>query len=298
MDGVGRHVPGCRRARAATSIEARSPSAPGGRQVKLARPHRAHQGVGARGGTADDASYSDTAETYSIARYAKKFQVDEIDIINDRLGALGETPKRLGEAAGYLRPDLVYAHLLKNPTLTQTGRAMFHATEGNLLTSAAFASATLKAAIKAQGLFTENGRNLNLMTTHLIVPPALRWIAKELLTSGMNIIARGGTTDLTVERGDVNTLKDENLTLVTDARLENGVVDPDSGTTYAGSASTWYTASIFAQTIEVGYLRGSGRAPQVRPFTLDRGQYGVGWDVQHAIGCKALDWRGFTKNTQ
>lgn len=250
-----------------------------------------------RGGTADHAKFADVSESYRIARYAQMFQLDEMDIINDRLGALGETPMKMGQAAAWLRPDLVYAHMLANPTLAATAIALFSASNesANLLTTAALSAAKLKAAVSAQSLFRENGRNLNLKTTHLIVPPTLIYTARELVTSSSIVIA--GTAGSVTERGTDNTLKTDNLTIISDARLENGVVDPDSGTTYSGSSSTWFLASIWAQTIEVGYLRGSGRAPQVRPFMLDKGKFGIGWDVQHAIGVKALDWRGLLKNT-
>ena len=255
-----------------------------------------------RGGTADHASYSDTSESYKVARYSQMFELDEMDIINDRLGALGETPMKMGQAAAWLRPDLVYAHLLANPILAQTSRALFNSTDANLLTSAALSAAKLKSAVSAQSLFRESGRNLNLKTTHLIVPSTLIYTARELVTSAQILITGTSGPDASstynvTERGSENTLRADNLTIISDARLDNGVVDPDTGTTYAGSSSSWYVASIFAQTIEVGYLRGAGRAPQVRPFVLDKGRYGIGWDVQHALGVKALDWRGLVKNT-
>jgi hypothetical protein len=47
-----------------------------------------------------------------------------------------------------------------------------------------------------------------------------------------------------------------------------------------------------AKTIEVGYRRGTGRAPTIRSFVLDKGQWGLGWDINFDIGAKALDYRG------
>lgn len=250
-----------------------------------------------RGGEADHLSRSDVGESYRIARYAKQFVVDEQDIIDDSLGALADTPQEMGLAAARLRPDLVYAIILANPTLTATARALFNATDGNLDTNSALAAGTLRAAVSAMALFQENGVNLNLKPTHLIVPPSLRHLAHELVNSSQILIARGGTTDTTVERGSSNALLADGLTPVSDARLENGVIDPSSGTTYAGLGTAWYLACALAHTIEVGYLRGTGRAPRVRSFTLERGQYGLGWDVSMDIGAKALDWRGLHKAT-
>lgn len=250
-----------------------------------------------RGGEADHAKFADSAETYRIARYAQQFVVDEQDIIDDMLGALSDTPLRMGQAAARLRPDLVYAIMLANPTLTATARSLFNSTDGNLDTSAALAAATLRAAVAGMMLFRENGVNLNIRPTHLLVPPSLKHLAYELTNSSQILVARGGTTDTTVERGVLNALLADGLIPVSDARLENGVTDPASGTAYSGSATTWYMASTYAHTIEVAYLRGTGRAPRVRSFQLDRGKYGIGWDVSLDIGAKALDWKGLHKAT-
>lgn len=249
-----------------------------------------------RGGEADDANYEDNAESYKIARYAKKFVVDEQDVIDDSLGALSDVPAKFGMAAARLRPDLVYAILLANPNLAD-GVALFSsaATRGNLGTTSALAAPTLKTAIAAMNTVRENDVNLNLTPTHLIVPPSLRFTAKELIASAAIVIA--GTAGTVTERGTANTLADENLQLVSDSRLENGVTDPASGTAYGGSASTWFLASVMAHLIEVGYLRGTGRAPRVRSGMLDKGQFGMWWDVSMDIGAKALDWKGLRKTT-
>lgn len=95
----------------------------------------------------------------------------------------------------------------------------------------------------------------------------------------------------------MNVLAGEGMAYIAEARLENGVTDPSSGVTNSGSASTWYLASTQARTIEVAYLRGTGRVPQVRAFRLDQGKWGLGWDVKLDIGAKALDWRGLHKAT-
>lgn len=246
-----------------------------------------------RGGSADHASYADSVESYRIARYAKQFQVDEQDILDDSVGALRDTPQRIGQAAARLRPDLVYSILLANPTLNATSRALFNTTDANLGSSSALAAATLRAGVAAFLLVTENNVPLNLTATHLIVPPTLKHQAIELVVSSQIIITGSTPT----ERGNYNAIQEERLTVVSDARLENGTTDPSSGTSYSGSSSTWFLASTQAHTIEVAYLRGTGRAPVVRTWQLDRGQYGVAWDVCLDIGAKALDWRGLRKTT-
>lgn len=248
-----------------------------------------------RGGEADHVARSDSAETYKIARYARQFEVDEQDMIDDSLSALSDVPVEMGNAAARLRPDLVYSILLANPNLAATARALFNSTDDNVDTSSALASATLKTGISNMGVKQENGVNLNLKPTHLIVPTSLQFTADELVNSSAIIIA--GTAGSVTERGTKNTLSSRGLTPISDARLENGVTDPSSETTYAGSATTWYLACALTKTIRVAYLRGTGRAPQVRPFQLDKGKWGMGWDIKMDIGAKAMDWRGLYRAT-
>lgn len=248
-----------------------------------------------RGGEADHTTRSDRYESYKIARYAQQFQVDEQDIIDDSLGAIEDMPQEMGLAAARLRPDLVYGTMLANPTLNATSRALFNATDGNLNTSAALTSTTLKAAVSDMRLFTDNGVNLNIRPTHILVPPTLRHPAMELINSSTIIIA--GTAGSVTERGSLNSLQSEGLQIIDDARLENGVTRPDNGTTYSGSSTTWWLISTMARTMEVAYLRGTGRAPVVRSAPLTMGKYGINWDVCLDIGVCPLDWRGFHQNT-
>ncbi len=246
-----------------------------------------------RGGTADHTDRSDIMESYKIARYARMFEVDEQDVIDDRFNALADTPREMGLAAARLRPDLVYSILLANATLADSV-ALFASGHNNLKTTAGLAAATIKTAVGAIELQAENSINLNLRASHLIVPSELRHSAAEFIRSS-TILITGNTDD---ERGNINTINsEENLSLVSDSRLSNGVTDPTDDTVRAGSATTWYVASRMAHTIEVGFLRGTGRAPSVRSYRLDQGRWGVGWDVKMDIGAKALDFRGFVKNT-
>lgn len=247
-----------------------------------------------RGGEAQHNERSDVGESYRIARYAGQFVIDEQDIIDDNLSALRDYPVAGGNAAARLRPDLVYSILLSNPTLSATTRALFNSTDGNALSSGALAAATLRTAVKTMLLFQENSVNLNLAPTHLIVPPSLKHLADELINSSMLLIA--GTAGSVTERGSANALQADGLQRVSDSRLENGCIDPDSGATNSGSTTAWYLACAAAYTIVVAYLRGTGRAPRVRTGQLEKGKYGQWWDVSMDIGAKALDWRGMVRS--
>lgn len=248
-----------------------------------------------RGSTAEHATRADQKESYKVARYAKQFVVDDQDIIDDRFNALMDMPNEMGMAAGRLRPDLVYAILLANAALDADSIALFDAsTHNNLDTSAGLDKANLIAAITAMGTQQQDDVNLGLFPQTILVPHALKFTAKELVRS--QLVVATGTTDLLVP--NFNALVDEGLSVLADSRLDNGVTDPATGTVHTGSATTWFMAARGGRhTIEVGFLRGSGRAPMLRSFVLDQGQWGIGWDIKHDIGAKALDYRGLHKST-
>lgn len=247
-----------------------------------------------RGMTAEHLSYDAQAETYKIHHYAAQFVVDEQDIIDDALGVFLDQPQRMGIAAARLRPDLVYSILLANPTLAATGAALFSTQHGNTVGSAALSASTLRAAVKTMLLFAENGVSLNITPRYVLVPPSLKHLAYELTNSSQILITGGSSL---TERGATNALLADGLQPISEARLENGTIDPLTGSSHGGSATTWYLVSDMVPTIEVAYLSGTGRAPQIRSKVLDEGRYGIAWDVAMSIGAKALDWRGLLRNT-
>jgi hypothetical protein len=245
----------------------------------------------ARGGQADYAGRSDKVESYKIARYSKQFSIDEMDVIDDSFNALNDTPLEFGQAARRLRPDLVYSILLANGNMGDS-IALFEAvTHLNLLTGAALTGTTLAAAITKLGLQAENGTNLNLNATHLIVPKTLEFLAKQIMNSA-EVRETLGTN------GTMNPVQGAVDQLVSDSRLDNGVTDPDSGTAYTGSTTDWYLASTQRPTIEVAYLRGSGNAPNTTTWTKrgEDGEWLMGWSVKQDIGAKAIEHLTLQKN--
>lgn len=252
-----------------------------------------------RGGTAKHATAEDAYETYRIHRYAKQFVADEQDFIDDRLNALMMMPREMGAAARRVRPDLVYAELLANGTLTETTGALFNSTAETTagghanLTTAVLGSTGLKAAITSMGKKRIGKRVLNIRPRYLLVPMDLEFTARELLTSAR--VNHTGDTDAVFP--DRNVLADENMMIIADDRLgANGCTDPETGTAYTGSATNWYLAGA-NRTVKVIYRAGTGRQPQLRSFQLDRGQWGMGWDINLDIGVKAVDYRALHKST-
>jgi hypothetical protein len=247
-------------------------------------------------GEADHDEMSDVVETYKVARYGKQFEIDEIAVINDSLGAIMDKPKQMAIAAARLRPDLVYNLLLSNPTLNATGRAFFNSTDGNLRTSAALSNSTLSGAIAAMKLIRENRVNIDVTPTHLIAPPSLSDVAYQLLMS--QLVGIAGTAGSVAQVGTTSPFPRYGLQPISDPRLENGLIDPvDEKTVRAGSATSWYLASSYAPAIEVGFLRGQGTTPRVRSWlNEEKGKFGQGWDVSLTVGVCPLDWRGLQRN--
>jgi hypothetical protein len=249
-----------------------------------------------KGGTAENLDTDDSVESYKIARYSGIFSVDEMDLTNDRFGAIEQTsPQDMGMSARQLRPNLVYAILLANAALGADSIALFEAgTHKNTGAGALGTAGSLTACIAAMRKQRIKKRPLNLQPRYLIVPQDLAFTAEILLSS-----AERSTT--TADLGNYNPLRGK-LDIRADDRVGvAGVTDPNTGTAYAGTASNYFLAcrpgENGAKTIEVGYLRGTGRAPQIRAFVMSEGQWGIGWDVKFDIGAKALDFRGMYKCT-
>jgi len=153
-------------------------------------------------------------------------------------------------------------------------------------TTTALAAATLQTAVGSMGDQRQAGRPLNVSPRFLIVPQQLWATASILLAS----------TERSAAAGTHNPLKNLGIEPRYDSRMgASGCIDPATGTAQTGSATNWLLAARAgengAKTIEVGYLRGTGRAPQIRPYTLTEGQWGLGWDINLDIAAKALDWR-------
>ncbi len=235
-----------------------------------------------KGGAADHVdTMDDQVERYRLARYSRQFVVDEIDILNDRFGALKQTPpKELGEAAKRLRPDLVYGILKRNPNM-EDGNPLFSVANANLYYSQTLADATLQRAITKFGLTSEQGVPLNLIPDTFIGPKTLDFTIDKLT---------GSTVRYAQTEGDKNVLKGRLPNLVADARLDNSHIDPSDETTVAGSLTDYYLADSTRPPIEVGTLRGNSPIPGVTTWKKagEEGQWVWGCAVKHDIAAKAI----------
>lgn len=260
-----------------------------------------------RGDTAKHATMSDSRETYRAKRFARQFVVDEQDVIDDRLNAIMRMPQEMGQAARSHRAEMVYSAMLENPTMEDTG-AVFNSTAVTTdgghanLGAAVLGSAGLKAAITSMSsqrlgrTETDPGRVLNIRPKYLIIPAALDWTARELTAPAAlaKLFADSDDPLFTTE----NLLARENLTVVLDDRVGAvGVMDPTTEAARTGSATNWWLFEGGNRGLRVLYRRGTGRLPQLRSFTLDRGQWGQGWDINLDIGVAFTEWRTVYKST-
>lgn len=248
-----------------------------------------------RGREAAHSKMSDTGETGRVRRFARQFVVDEQDVIDDRMDALTQVPAMFGSAARRLRPDLVYGTLLKNsglgPTMSDSVAlwdAAGHANYGT--TGTALSGSTLQTGCAAISAQTENGVSLNIIPRFLIVPVALQFTARQLITSAE---VRELSSTTVARYGTRNPLLDLNMELRIEARIDNGLTDPVSDEAISGSTARWLLAAdpMQAPTVEVAYRSGTGRRPVIRSFVLSEGRWGIGWDISFDLGVKPLDWR-------
>lgn len=242
------------------------------------------------GGTANLAAYSDRGESYKVFRFGKQWLIDEITMRNDNLDVINDIPRTAGMGAKRLRPDLVYATLMANPAMSDTV-ALFHSTHGNLSTSTSFSETNVKTVVQKFMKRTENGVILQVKPNYLLIPPSLHFAARQLNNSSETraASANGGPTS--------NELRGQWDDIIPEPRLELGCTHPLSGQAQVGSATTWYVGDRNRRSIEVGTIRGMNGRPLVRRFTLDRGQWGIGFDVAHAIGVGVNEYLPMEKCT-
>lgn len=253
--------------------------------------------VHAPGKTADDLDVGSSKYTGRMFRYSGKWSVDEMDIIDDRLGGINQiSPEDMGNSARQIRPNLCYSRLLANPTFL--GTAVFHATRNNLFSGAgdAMSIAALEAAVVAFGKQRIRTRPLNLFLRYIMGPHDLVFKAETILSS-----AERRNTTATTDYGVNNPVANRGIKYIPDDRLGvAGCIDPETGTSYAGTATNYFCAGTpgqnGAKTLRVVNRRGTNRAPVVRSYALDRGQWGIGWDINYDIGCCYEDFIALQKH--
>lgn len=224
------------------------------------------------GGEYKIATFSDTAEKYSLSKYGAIIAITWEALINDDLSAFSRIPLMIAEETAALEGDLVYAALIGNPVMAD-GVILFHASHANLAGAAGdITDITLGAGRAAMRKQTgANGRVLNLAPEILIVGPDKEAAALKYTSS--NFVAAKSV--------DVNPAFNTSLSVVVDNRV---------------TGNQWYLASTPARvdTVEYAYLEGENGLFTTRRegFEVD----GVEIKARHVFAAKAIDYRGLYKN--
>jgi hypothetical protein len=258
------------------------------------------------GATAQHATMSDAREQYRCARYALQFSLDEQTIIDDRLGVLSSMAAQMGEGCRALRPELVYSEILANPTMADTGQ-MFNATAVTTTgghanygsgASSALSSTSLKtgiAAVMAQRegrTAVDPGKVIGAIPRYLIVPSDLMWTAQDLCQPGALIKLFADSADPVYSQR--NPFAQMGIMPVIDDRIGAvGVVDPRTSAVRTGTATNWFMTTGGRRGLRVVYRRGTNRQPQMRSYVHDKGQWGMGYDINFDIGVKFIDFRSW-----
>jgi hypothetical protein len=244
-------------------------------------------------GVAKDIYLSATGETIRAKMYADRFQFSEQDLIDERFDTLRTAGNVMGQRARRLLYDLVAYVLIANPTMANT-RAFQNDTDGNLRTSKALDRTNLITGLTAFETQQENGVNIDVKATHLIVAKAARFAAAELIAPSKLI------TGESVTRGDFNSIAGSISEILSDARIDNGFTDPvdtsDIPAAVAGVPTSWWLADANQPAIELCYVQGHGRAPRLRSGVLGNGQYGFWYDCSMAAGVAPVKRKSVQRN--
>ncbi len=142
----------------------------------------------AEGEAYTELSTSDSEETASFQKYGNFLGITIETFMKDNLNALRDLPNDMVEAWYYSMSDLVSATFTDatgtGPTLTETSRALYNATDGTLGTTA-LSYASFVAARSAMRKLTQLGSSRRLGTTpkYLLVPVDLESVAIQIRES-------------------------------------------------------------------------------------------------------------------
>lgn len=192
-----------------------------------------------------------------LLKYGRQFDISWEATINDMLDAFDDLPERFAEASMYSRAFNVTGLLASaaGPDALTFGIALADVADGQLITNLGtlgLTIANLETTMTLMAGQTDiNGRPLGIRAVHLVVPPALEWTARAILTSALKqwseVAAGGGVPFPTV-----NVVPQMGLQLHVDPLL--AVIDVS-----ANVGTTWY---LFAdpsegRAIQIDFLRGN-----------------------------------------
>jgi hypothetical protein len=214
----------------------------------------------------------ETKDTVYVKKYGRQFDISWEAIINDDLGALQDTPQRFARAAVRTEHRLVTTAYANDLGTHAAGNIYDNATANQInAANVALSIANLENAYEAMMAFVDgNGEPIVNMPKYLVVPPALKFTAQQILTSA-NKMWLSDSDDVTPPAAYpmTNVIAQAGLTLIVDPYL--AVINAD---TYPNS---WY---LFADpgdiaAIEYDYLAGHER-PEICMKASDKVSLGGG----------------------
>ncbi len=216
---------------------------------------------------------AESAETYAVKTFARKFTISRQAIVNDDVGAFADAIPAFGRSGA----ELIAQKLVETFTsgVMADGKALFHTDHDNLAgTAAKLDLASLGLAVA--GMRSQKGLGstapLNLEPRYLVVPAALEMAARQLVA-----------TLYPVEVAKANPWASQ-LEVIVDARLDDV------------SATAWFLVAgpEVAPVLEYSLLE-SARGPQVQ-MEESFDTFGLSLRCWIDFGCGLVDHRGAYKN--
>ncbi|WP_086932203.1 head maturation protease, ClpP-related [Agarilytica rhodophyticola] len=218
-----------------------------------------------------DGTVSESEESYKLKTFGRTFSFGRQLLINDNLKALTQFMSGLGGLASRNESRVFYELLNSNPRLKQNNRAMFHASNGNLIDADTVELGIdngRKALAKQKGL---DGDYIDVVASYLLVSP-------DRLTEAQKVLSAVQATTT----GDVNVFANS-LSLIEEVRLAG--VDNDPFYIFASPND--------APAFEYSYLEGE-EEPYLETqegFNVD----GIKIKVRHDFAAGVIDYRGVVK---
>lgn len=232
----------------------------------------------AEGGGYSYTDFGETAETYRVYKYGRKYAVTFELVLANRLGVSILNAAKLGEAAERKTGDVAWAPFLANPAMSD-GVAIFHADHANLAAGAAVGAvgvSPLDTAVAAMGNHLDIGgaRRLNIMPVYYIGARTVMGASEQFFKTARLDSESAALNKANIYSGDY-------FKRVYEARLND---DPTS----------WYLAARKGKTVRVHFLQGH-RQPVVTRIE-DPGHDSVALQIRHVVGSHMTDYRGVYKN--
>lgn len=232
-------------------------------------------------GTFEETTIADGRESYSLTTWGERFSISWQTIVDDRLGALTDIPRKQGNAMRRKQNRIVY-QVLKDNAAMSDGTALFAAGHNNLTgTGTVFSVAALNTAyaLMAKQTGVNSSVFVAVQPRFVLLPPAIRGTVLQVLAS---------TSDPASNNAGVANIWQNGLMPVDDVEL--------SAAATGGSDTAWYLAAdpSAVDTVEYAYLQGLETPAFERETMFER--LAIAFRVYQCFAAKPLDYRGLYKN--